>query len=129
METDKMSAEGFASQIWGFMNKAQATAAIASRDAYRERQALEAAAECADLFIARREGKGIPGLRAEILGKPGFVPGQLVIRKAFKGVVFTWPRVDYPDRPDIYEPFLDRDGKPVFAKVDAEGRAIVEDET
>jgi hypothetical protein len=54
---------------------------------------------------------------AAILGEPRFQPGQLVRQKKDH----PWNIVVWKDdgcmRPEAWEPFLDRDGKPVFAKV------------
>ena len=116
-ETDKMDAMEFGR--WLGMGTAY-DPIIASRDAYRERQALAAAADRASHLF---DGKWVPGRPAiieAILGAPRFKVGQLVRAKVKPSYIWSWPPEGNQNNPGQYEP--------VTVRIDEAGRAIVQEE-
>ena len=129
-DVEKMTADEFARWWYKDANSTGPTfaEALARRDAYRERQALEAAADRGvKELVLQRYGNDFSAtkLEAAILGAPRFVKGQLVRWQGSCSGEY-W-----------YGPFHNREefGKyerehlePVTVRIDAEGRAIVVEE-
>lgn len=96
---------------------------LASRDAYRERQALEkAATRHREEAVKRRACENPHHYKewesAAILGTPRFERGQLVRFKVGRCDLFEWPVKGDETRPNLYEPVLDREGRPVYLPVE-----------
>lgn len=123
MNTDKMDAREFSKwtmkQLWDDEDfEENRVRAIASRDAYRERQVREKV-----LRTVKDTWPGEVGanLTAAILGTPAFERGQLVkLKDKAIGCCYEWGSraVANPDYPNFYEPVLDREGRPVYLPVE-----------
>ena len=125
---NKMDAKDFAEALWNnaVHSDGEWPGIIASRDAYREREVLKAAADRhakAAREHARNENPHhwIEWERAAILGIPAFELGQLVRRKGVP-TYYRWPgdNSGVHDSPDHYEPVIDRNGDPVYLPVEDE---------
>lgn len=113
INTDKMTAKEFAN--WWCLASEERAQAIASRDAYRERQALEAAAVRYRKSIDYCHDHVDERITAAILGEPRFKPGQLVkyIASEDQYPLRTWGEKGLLSS-DNYELVLDIHGNPVF---------------
>lgn len=120
-DTDRMDAAEFAAWMGPARAIGAIERAIASRDAYRERQALEAAAErAAKAWSKRYSDRDLwEGVRAAILSEPRFVKGQLVV-DGRTGKMWVWEdSMNDSTAPNRYWA--------PKAHMDAEGRVIVEE--
>ena len=118
-DTSQMTAREFAE--WNYTprhsHQGQFEEAVAARDAYREKVALEAAAESVRVLVANEWSVQYPLVRDAILGKPAFVRGQLV-RNTGDNHLYKW--MSGPEAAHMYEP--------VHAHIDDAGRVIVDEE-
>ena len=124
---DKMDAKEFSEALWdnAVHSEGEWPGIIARRDAYREREALKAAAERASKWLSQYPHE-TSDLRAAILGEPRFAVGQLVRnrRTGYTGVV---KQVKDGDVETNDSWILGGNAEPVKAHIDAEGRVIVEE--